>query len=70
MADTTPEDAHVFDAHFYPTGDQKVKGITYVAKNKKQPWRVLYTGMEAHCFFVCLIGKVCCGKVQYGISIS
>ena len=39
----TPEDARKFDAHFYPTGDLKMKGITYVPKNKNHPWRVLYT---------------------------
>ena len=61
----TPEDAHKFDAHFYPTGDKKMKGITHVPKNKNHPWRVFYPGMEAHGFFVCLKGKVSCGKVQY-----
>ena len=61
----TPEDARKFDAHFYPTGDKKMKGITHVPKNKNHPWRVFYPGMEARGFFVCLKGKVSCGKVQY-----
>ena len=46
------EEIEKFDSFFYPTGDLKVSGITYVAKNTERPWRVLAPGMEAH--FFCL----------------